>query len=64
MKNYIYDIWAKFLTWFGKIKVFWLFHCIPILVYDPDPNYVTGYDIQGIMKISALFSATCAQQNA
>lgn len=51
MKNYIYDIWAKFLTWFGKIKVFWLFHCIPILVYDPDPNYVSGYDIQDIMKL-------------
>ena len=21
MKDFIYDIWSKFLTWFGKIKI-------------------------------------------
>lgn len=30
MKDFIYDIWSKFLTWFGKIKVL-KFNFLPVL---------------------------------
>ena len=43
-------MWAKFLTYFGKIKIL-SFNCFPVLVYDPDPFQVTGYDITEIMKL-------------
>lgn len=39
-----------FLTQFGKLKVL-TFGCFPIIVYDPDPFYVSGYDIARIMDI-------------
>lgn len=44
MKGIIYDLWSRFLTQFGKLKVL-TFGFFPILAYDPDPFYVSGYDI-------------------
>ena len=44
MKSILYKIWSRFLTQFGKIKVL-SFNFLPILAYDPDPFYVSGYDM-------------------
>ncbi len=48
MKDFIYNIWSRFLTWFGKIKVL-TFNCIPVLAQDK-PYYITGYDIFSMLK--------------
>ena len=50
MKKFLYSIWSKFLTYFGKIKLL-TFNCLPVLAYDPDPPYVTGYDIMQLMDM-------------
>ena len=44
IKDFLYGIWSKFLTYFGKIKVL-TFNYFPILAYDPDPFVVNGHDI-------------------
>ena len=49
--EWIYSIWSKFLTYFGKIKVL-TFNFIPILAYDPEPLIVDGYDVTHIMEIA------------
>ena len=51
MKKFLYGIWSKFLTWFGKIKVM-TFHFLPILAYDKKPYFVTGYDIFALLEIA------------
>ena len=48
IKDFIYRIKSKFLTWFGKIKIL-TFNCFPILAQD-EPYYITGYDIFDILK--------------
>ncbi len=50
MKSLLYKIWSEFLTQFGKLKVL-SFGFLPILAYDPDPLYITGYDLEHLMKI-------------
>lgn len=49
MKDFLYKIWSKFLTWFGKLKIM-KFNFLPVIAYDPEPFFVTGYDIVEIMK--------------
>ncbi len=50
MKKFFYNIWAKFLTWFGQVKVF-TSGLIPVFAYAPDPFVVTGYDILQVMDV-------------
>ena len=50
MKRFLYKIWSMFLTQFGKLKVL-SFGFLPVLAYDPDPFYVTGYDIEHLLGI-------------
>ena len=50
MKSFLYKIWSMFLTQFGKLKVL-TFSFFPVIVYDPEPFYVSGYDIEHIMGI-------------
>lgn len=50
MSEFLYNIWSKFLTYFGQIKVL-TFHHLSILAYDPDPFVVTGKDIVEIMEL-------------
>ena len=50
MKDFLYDIWARFLTYFGQIKVL-TFNFIPILAYDPEPFEVGGEDILHVMEV-------------
>ncbi len=50
MKKFLYKIWSELLTQFGKLKVL-TFGFLPVLAYDPDPFYVTGFDIEHIMGI-------------
>lgn len=48
MKKFFYNIWAKFLTWFGKIKVL-PSNFLPGLAME-QKYYITGYDIFDILK--------------
>lgn len=50
MKDFIYRIWSRFLTQFGKIKIM-TFSFIPILAYESKPYVVNGYDMDRITKI-------------
>ena len=50
MKSILYKIWSEFLTQFGKLKVL-TFGFFPIIAYDPEPFYVSGYDIERLMDI-------------
>ena len=50
MKGMLYKVWSKFLTWFGKLKILSFGH-LPIIAYDPDPFYVSGYDIMDILNL-------------
>lgn len=50
MKSILYKIWSEFLTQFGKLKVL-TFGFFPIIAYDPEPFYVSGYDIERIMEL-------------
>lgn len=50
MKKFLYDIWAKFLTWFGKIKIA-TSNLFPFIqFYRDEPYYINGYDIFDILK--------------
>ena len=48
MKKTIYEIWSKFLTTFGNVKVFsWPM----FLVYDPDDYAVSGKQVLDIIDV-------------
>jgi len=48
MKQFLYKIWAKFLSMYGDIKVF----RFPLwLVYDPDDFQVTGEKVSEILDV-------------
>ena len=49
MKKFFYSIWAKFLTWFGKIKIA-TSGLIQVVFYKDEPYFITGYDIFDILK--------------
>ena len=48
MKDFLYNIWSTFLTWFGKLKIM-TFHFFPVLAEEKQ-HFVTGYDIVEFMK--------------
>lgn len=50
LKQFLYGIWARFLTWFGQVKVL-SFHLIPVLAQDSEGCLINGNDILQIMEI-------------
>ena len=48
MKKWIYKIWAKFLTWFGNIKIF----KFPLfVVYDPSDYAMDGKHVKVALDV-------------
>lgn len=47
--DFIYEIWSRFLAWFGNVKLLH-FHMIPVLACDDNSFFVNGYDVLNIME--------------